>query len=235
MLHRGEPFPDCHVRTVLKGIRRIKGDVVNRKLPITLEILRAIHKAVDLSQPSGATFWAVCLTSFFGMLRKSSLFPPSGYGVPLIRHVKVCNECLVVSFSYSKTVQCKQRQPFVVLPMYQDHPELCPVRALVHAWLLAGITSLSQPLLPITNSCGTIKAMTGFQYQRLFKSVMAKLSLHGYSTHSFRRGGATHALYRGVPAEIIMAQGDWKSLSYLDYLHVNVVRSRSTEIKKMFL
>ena len=39
-----------------------------------------------------------------------------------------------------------------------------------------------------------------------------------YSSHSFRRGGATWAFKCGVSAELIQLQGDWKSDAYKLYL-----------------
>ena len=42
-----------------------------------------------------------------------------------------------------------------------------------------------------------------------------------YSSHSFRRGGATFAHSVGVPAQLIKLMGDWHSDAYERYLHVS--------------
>ena len=39
-----------------------------------------------------------------------------------------------------------------------------------------------------------------------------------FSTHIFRRGGATFAFQSGIPSELIQLQGDWKSDAYKKYL-----------------
>ena len=39
-----------------------------------------------------------------------------------------------------------------------------------------------------------------------------------FSTHSYRRGGATHAFSKNIPSELIKLHGDWKSDAYLIYL-----------------
>ena len=39
-----------------------------------------------------------------------------------------------------------------------------------------------------------------------------------YSSHSFRRGGATWAFVSEVPSELIQLYGDWKSDAYKRYL-----------------
>ena len=43
---------------VLKGVKRIKGAHVNRKLPIILDILPDIKQSLDMSEPMTKVFWA---------------------------------------------------------------------------------------------------------------------------------------------------------------------------------
>ena len=42
-----------------------------------------------------------------------------------------------------------------------------------------------------------------------------------FSSHSFRRGGATFAFQTGVSPELIQLHGDWASDSYKQYLHMS--------------
>lgn len=42
-----------------------------------------------------------------------------------------------------------------------------------------------------------------------------------YSSHSFRRGGATFAFASHAPPAFIKAQGDWQSEAYLVYLQLS--------------
>ena len=63
-------YPYKQVKMVLKGVRRLKGDGKNRKPPITMDILLALHGLIDHSSSVGASFWAACLLAFYGMLRK---------------------------------------------------------------------------------------------------------------------------------------------------------------------
>jgi hypothetical protein len=39
-----------------------------------------------------------------------------------------------------------------------------------------------------------------------------------FSTHSFRRGGASWAFSSEIPSELIQLYGDWKSDAYKNYL-----------------
>ena len=137
----------------------------------------------------------------------------------------------MISFKYSKTVQFNQRHPFVVLPWGSD-VELCPVLALVTAWRNAGCSDITNPLLPIRHG-SSISPLLQSTFSCKLKEVLHELGLLGYSGHSFRRGGATHALSCGVPSEIIKAQGDWSSLAYLDYIHVGQASKRVKFIVKM--
>ena len=58
------------------------------------------------------------------------------------------------------------------------------------------------------------------QFQRKFRSTLEKLDLPSalYSTHSFRRGGATFAFLCGIPTEIIKLLGGWKTDTYFRYI-----------------
>ena len=220
---------------VLKGVRLVKGGYSVQKLPMTVDILLCISENLNLSTSVGATFWSACLVAFYGLLRKSSLFPPRGQPSPILSDVLIKPNGLVIHFGYSKTVQCKQRRPFIVLSrsLSQD-TRLCPVKALCNAWKLSGVRRSGEPLLPVReNNC--VMPMSANQFTSILKSVLDILNLKGYSGHSFRHGGASHALSCGVPVEMIMAQGDWKSLAYVEYLNLQDIESREKQLKKCYL
>ena len=52
------------------------------------------------------------------------------------------------------------------------------------------------------------------------RSILTASGLDGqnFSSHSFRRGGATWGLQCGLSQELIMALGDWKSGAFRGYL-----------------
>lgn len=234
-LYQGLPNPlaeDVRISAVLKGVRRLKGDVVCRKVPMTVDVLLNIRATLNMHNMQDCTFLAACLIAFFGMLRKSSLFPPKGRQPLRVGCVQAFNWGLSVRFLYSKTVQNSERQTFVALPVNKNML-LCPCLALLQAWKSAGARSRTHPMLPITGGGGLV-AMDQHSFTAKLAQVMGVLGLQGYSGHSFRRGGATHALKSGVPAEVIKAQGDWKSLAYLDYLDMDNVKDRANVIGRMY-
>jgi hypothetical protein len=225
------PLADNYgLKSVLKGVRRLQGDSVSRKSPITMAILVRIRACLDFQSSVDCAFWAACLLAFYGMLRKSSMFPIHQH--LMIGCVKVLSWGIVVTFSYSKTVQHQERQPFISLP-WNDHVALCPCRALFCSWTKSKAFSQCDPLFPI-RTVGMLKPLSRVSFSTKLQAIFQGLGLSGYSGHSFRRGGASHALASGVPVEIIKAQGDWRSLAYLDYLNLDSSLSRAHQIQNMY-
>ena len=66
-----------YVSSVLKGVRRVKGDASIQKLPITLDVLRQIFLTLNLHSSFDRTFWATYLVGFFSFFRKSNLLVSS--------------------------------------------------------------------------------------------------------------------------------------------------------------
>ncbi len=130
------------VKTLLKGVKREKGSQVNRKLPITPDILYRMAAILDLNVSEQLTFWTACLISFFGMLRKSSLFPrdPRNSSHLSVRHCAFHDWGLAIVLEYSKTIQCKERKAFIALPWHNDKL-LCPARTLIKSLSLAGCSN----------------------------------------------------------------------------------------------
>ena len=65
------------VKSLLAGIKCVKGNAVKQKLPVTASILLKFYPLLNLSISFDASFWAVCLVAFFGLFGKSQLLPVS--------------------------------------------------------------------------------------------------------------------------------------------------------------
>jgi len=65
------------------GIKQVKGEPPSQKLPITPDILMRIHSMLNMHSSFDASFWAICLVSFFGMLRKAACQLPGSVDIPL--------------------------------------------------------------------------------------------------------------------------------------------------------
>ena len=157
-----------HLATTLRGIRRSKGCTVSQKQPMTPAMVLAIKSHLNLTDPVHATFWAVCLTGFFGLLRKANMLLK---GVAKFNPVKHLGRSDIVFHTgwatvinrWSKTIQFSQRLLTVPLPLIPGHP-LCPYSALQHAFKLVPAT-LSGPafVLPapyLTSAVRTKEVLT---------------------------------------------------------------------------
>ena len=72
------PLTDNYlIDSLFKGIKRMKGDSHVQKLTITVDTLLCLFKTINFKSSLHSSFWAICLTSFFGMFRKSNLLSTS--------------------------------------------------------------------------------------------------------------------------------------------------------------
>ena len=118
------------VKSLLTGIKRVKGDSVKQKLPITIDILSRVHKSLNLNSYD-ASFWAICLVAFFGLFRKSHLLPVSKYQYDSSKQFSKSSfqfyswgALLIVQ--WSKTIQFRERTVHIPLLVIPCSP-LCPV------------------------------------------------------------------------------------------------------------
>ena len=227
-LECGQPNPlsTWPVVSVLRGVRRVKGDQRNSKLPITPNMLLQIRQHLHLHQPLDCTLWAAYLTAFFTLLRTANLVPPSTATFDPNKHLcrsdlSLHEGGLLLNIKWSKTVQYKERSYQLPVPYIPGHP-LCPVTAL-HSLLRMGPTlPPSTPLFAFPNITGvtilTRHTFTSKLHQHL---LCCGFDTAAYSGHSFRRGGASWAFDSGLPGELVQVLGDWKSDSYKLYLEMN--------------
>ena len=116
--------------------------------------------------------------------------------------------------NWSKTIQYGERIlqiPLISIP----GSVLCPAAA-YNAMCSKVKVKSDAPLFSLPNG----KYVTYSNFQSKLRGLISKLSLNPYlySSHSFRRLGATVAFKSGVSSELIQLQGDWKSEAYKRYL-----------------
>ena len=216
------PVSSFQVSAVLKGVRRIYGDSVTQKLPITVEILRKIFRNIDFSDSFDKCFWAVCLVAFFSFLRKSNLLITS---CSMFRKDRdLCRGDLsfyvdyaLIKIRHSKTIQYRERGLSIPIPRLRNS-NLCPVSACC-------LSFLDAPCLPDQAAFQyrvneRIRPIIYSNFLSRLKRALSEEGINpsGYAGHSFRRGGATLAFTSGLPSELIKLHGDWRSQAYLLYL-----------------
>lgn len=112
---RVEAFDSAQWQMVKKGLKRRFPHKPRQASPISPEILLRFVEHMDLTAPLDATMWALFLVAFFGMLRKSNLVPDSAAQFRPDMHlqrkdVEVGERCLLITCSWSKTIQFGERK-----------------------------------------------------------------------------------------------------------------------------
>ncbi len=220
------------VTSLVQGIKRDQSEYVERKLPITPENLRQFITVLNLSAPKQMFFWSVCLVAFNAILRKSSMFPRQASMVMLVKHCSLHSWGMSISVTYSKTIQRQERSHSLCLLWHPDH-RLCLVRNLIKSLKVSSCRG-DQFIFSFYHQASVVP-MTYAMFNALLKSTLVKLNIpiSRYSGHSFRRGGATHAVQQGVQPVVIKEQGDWKSLAYDKYLNLDALNGRADLLKPM--
>ena len=211
--------------SILKGIKRQKGGEVIRKYPITPSILLKFWEILDFKDPLDIVFWAACLVGFFGLLRKSNLFPPNATEHNKDKHLSrlnftFCPWGIQLLINWSKNNQFRERThsiPIIALPAHK----LCPVSAVKAAFNCTSQAPVDGPAFVVPGKRG-LKPLLYGQFVTKLKKCLKLIGLQpqAYSSHSLRRGGATWASQIGLPPDMIQMMGDWHSDAYLLYMSI---------------
>lgn len=218
---------DYDVYLSKRAVRRLLGDYIARKEPITIDILLRVLSLFNLRYPLHICMRALFLVAFFSFLRISNLVPYtlSSLRDPRAKHlrqssVSFTSQGAILRVTCTKTIQFRQRVLEIPLPSIPGSP-LCPVTAL-QQYLAAIPCNPAWPLFVI-HARGTYQPVLAHQHNAFIKAAISAIDLNSmsYSSHSFRRGGATFAFASHAPPAFIKAQGDWQSEAYLVYLQLS--------------
>ena len=228
-------FSSIEFKLTKRGLFRIMQHTVRQASPITPEILMSFRQKLNLSNPTDATFWALFLIAFFTMARKSNLVPDSvdkfDPEKQLSREkVLIGNGCLLVVWTWAKNIQNRDRTHKVPIIHIPGSP-LCPVEAYQNMCQLTPLDS-RQAAFSLISRRGPVP-VTYNQYNAKLKELIQACGRDPdeYSTHSFRRGGATCAFHAKVPDSLIQLQGDWVSDAYKRYLEMGLADKRDVSLK----
>jgi hypothetical protein len=192
---------------------------------MTPQILLKIYSTLNLFDPLDLHFWSAAISLFFSFSRKGNLLPPSQEAFCHDKHVCRCDlsfdqDYVVVRMRYSKTNQFKDKAVYIPMCHIPDS-------------VLSPVTFLAVIMTVAKKGCGPLfeykkgdstKVLTYPVFVDKLKKCLDKLGYTSadYSSHSFRRGGATFALACQVPADLIKLQGDWASQAYQKYLEPDI-------------
>ncbi|VDI36001.1 Hypothetical predicted protein [Mytilus galloprovincialis] len=198
------------------GLQRLNPYLPRKALPITPLILKQIYEFMDLDDTQDKTFWSLFLLAFFMMSRKSNLVPNSekefDENKQLCRgDIIIENDVLIIILKWSKTIQFGQRKLRIPISSIQGSI-LCPVNAYKN--MIKAIPAVKKDPAFCKVKKGRILPITYKEYQNKLRYLIQKTGRNSlfYSTHSFRRGGATLAFDAEVSTELIQLHGDWHSV-----------------------
>ena len=225
------------LKSVLKGIRRVFGVPACPRLPITIDLLFGIRARLNLNCSKHASFWAICLTMFFGFFRKSHLLVESSIKFNALQQFTRADFTrdafgYILTVRWSKTIQMGQR--IVKIPLIPfSCRQLCPVVAISHAFFLSPATPPGSQAFCYQENSGRVLCFTYKAFMDLLQNILCKLGAtpSSFGTHSFRPGGASFALEAGVPLDVISIMGDWKSDAVYLYLYLPVSQRVSAQQK----
>ena len=222
------PFPDYNnvlVRLTFKGVERSLQHVPHRAHPMSPELLCKIYQLLDMNVTTHVVIWCLFVFMFFLFARKSQFMCSSTHDIHVSKLVKrqdiqVSHQFLTVKFRWTKTRQ-SGGEPLIVPLSPITGSVLCPV--------LAYYKMLSLVSAPPSSPAFVLPSRTGLtpvvyeKFQKVLKCCVNVLGLDPsyFSSHSFRRGGASYAFACGVRGELIQRQGDWRSDAYKVYLDLS--------------
>jgi len=204
----GSPTFSFGVKAVVKGIKKTKGTMPNKKAAAVIEDIRAMVDTLGGSLIN-IRDRALILIGFAGAFRRSELVKI------IIDDLEFNRDGLTITLQCSKTDQ--EGQGYKKGIPYGSHPDTCPVRSL-QDWLQAAQITTG-PLFRRVNRHGQVgtAALSDQSVALIVKKLVkaAGLDEKKYSGHSLRSGLITTAANRGVDERSIMKQSGHKSLTVM--------------------
>ncbi|CAG2216422.1 unnamed protein product [Mytilus edulis] len=229
-------FESFYFRLFMKGLKRCNPHTVRAALLITPCILLKIREELNFDDVNSYTYWCIFLFAFYLICRKSNLVGTVDDSSKCLHreNISVFEDYLLVQFRWSKTIQFGERVLEIPIVKNLSSP-LCAFSAF-KAMCLRFPASASSPAFLVLSGRKT-KPVSYNMLQSFLKNIVEKIGLDPtkYSSHSFRRGGATWAFQCGVSSELIQLQGDWKSDAYKLYLRYGLDDKMQVSSKMMGL
>lgn len=217
----------------LRGAKREQAGAPKQcRLPITPAILLKMRAVWQKSAKSWnhIMLWAACCVGFFGFLRAGEFTAPEDAQFDPKAHLSFSDvavdnpdspRLVSLRIKQSKTDQFRTG---VTIYLGSTDSALCPVVALLAFLAIRGPGD--GPLFKFEDGQPLTRSRLVVEVRRCL--LQAGLSPQDYAGHSLRIGAATTAAACGVPAEVIMSLGRWKSAAYK--LYIRLPRDQLAEI-----
>lgn len=235
---QGWPAPlsgDDHdqINWSLRGLVNLQGSQKRPvRPPVTLLMLRALRSVLKLAEPFDMCIWAMAVCAFWGLMRFGEVTVATRGAFSPAEH-------LTRGDVFSGRDQDGQPYAWLDLPAAKaakpgdiqsvflvEQGDLCPLEALC---ILAAVVpaSTTDPLFSWRDNKGFIRPMVKTRAMDHINGILASFGWGTTFGHSFRIGGTSYFLARGVDPEIICIHGRWRSLAYEVYIRAfELVASR---------
>ena len=218
-----DPFQDAPLlHLLLRGIKRSVGISSQRRLPITMALLRQIKtelaQAPDILPHDKLMLWSAFTLAFYGFLRSSEFTSPSTTQFNPLVHLSrsdisfSSDGSLRLQLKASKTDPYRQGCSLLLAPSCRS---VCAIRALCK-YLALSSSSTVTPLYVFPSGLYLTRAKVT-SVLRLFLQRTGVPTEH-YASHSFRIGAATTAAEAGLPPWLIQTLGRWSSNCFTLYI-----------------
>lgn len=230
-----EVFSDSFLQLVLGGGVRILSKPVNKKEPITADILRSVlDKFSDLDSLPNLRICSMMLIGYAGFLRFSELATIKSSN--LVFH----NSHIEITIESSKTDVYRQGNTILIA---KTNTNTCPVTMLERYikatnvdlsssdYIFRSITYLKSKNMHILSKIN--KPISYTRARELLLDALSEVGLEKekFGLHSLRSGGVTQAAHNRVPERLLKTHGRWKSdLSKDGYIKENVKNRLSVSL-----
>ncbi|KAI0371582.1 hypothetical protein BV20DRAFT_922358, partial [Pilatotrama ljubarskyi] len=203
---------------VLNGVERMAPDGKPPCPPVTMDMLELLHLHLDSAAPLDACVLAAADTAFWTQSCLGELFPTSATSFdprrsPLRRHLGdvSANGTRSLHYSYTKTKRYAGDSTTVLC----QHGLTDPVASLAHHLRVNDVFS-DIPLFSYKASFG-YHCLTKKKFLTICNHVWQAHGVPRTTGHSFRIGGTTELLARGVDPSVVKIMGRWSSDAFLRY------------------
>ena len=220
---------DYGIILLLRGFKRIKGDISKPKDPISPNDLKKIFSFVDMSDAQQSLIWLIILLAFRSLLRKSHFVSTSDEDHEHLlrkRDISFFPWGCKVTVNSSKTIQFHERS-FEIPIYYANHP-LCAAKLLKNFLSASSKRDSDFLFTSMRNGKETpVYYSVALNWLKTWSSLAGLEKDIGF--HSLRRGAASHMNNLNIPLISIQKAGDWQSLCVLDYLSIDFEQKQKVE------
>jgi len=192
-----------------------------QKEHITRDQLRYIITKLNLNDPDNLLFWTTALVAFYGLARLGELLPKSQQDItkiPTLQALKFeksdTNTFATIQLPRTKNHKIVER-PILIINQTKD--DLCPIHIL-KAYIVRRTNTTYAPRSKALFIKANGNLATKAWFINNLKSLLPGANVAG---HSFRAGGTTELVLRGVQLPLIQRIGRWSSDAFYKYIRTH--------------